>query len=158
LVLFALSSEAARGLTRNWEQVGKQYQALGSFNACHDEYDIRSPIGLIDHSRLGRVYAADIHGKQARSVARPLRRCIDSTLFEIDLHTGRPHQIRIHLAYIGHPLVGDPLYARDGRLRDSPGLPGDLGYLLHAKRLCLEHPITHKQLEILSALPLELIP
>ncbi len=157
LVLFALTHEAARSLTCNWEKVEKQYQALGSFKACQEEYDIRSPIGLIDHPRLGRVYAADARGKQARSVARPLKPCNDSTLFEIDLHTGRPHQIRIHLAYIGHPLVGDPLYARDGQLRESPGLPGDLGYLLHAKRLCLEHPITHKKLEIWSALPQELI-
>ncbi len=156
LVLFALCHEAARGLTRDWRKVEKQYQALGENSACRDEYDIRSPIGLIDHPRLGRVYAADAHGKEARSVARPLKRCIDSTIFEVDLHSGRPHQIRIHLACIGHPLVGDPLFARDGRLRESPGLPGDLGYLLHAKRLCLEHPITKKFLEIGSELPPEL--
>ncbi|MEO8270073.1 MAG: RluA family pseudouridine synthase [Aureliella sp.] len=157
LVLFALTHEAARSLTRGWEKVEKQYQALGSFHARHDEYDIRSQIGLMDHPRLGRVYAAVVDGKQARSVARPLKRCDNSTLFEIDLHTGRPHQIRIHLATIGHPLVGDPLYARDGQLLDSPGLPGDLGYLLHAKRLELEHPFTHKRLEIWSELPQELI-
>jgi 23S rRNA pseudouridine1911/1915/1917 synthase len=157
LVLFALSYEAASGVTRQWARIEKQYQALSELTATQDEYDIRSPIGLIDHPRLGKVYAADARGKVARSLARPVARRDDSTVFEVDLHSGRPHQIRIHLACIGHPLVGDPLYARHGQLRDSPGLPGDLGYHLHAKRLCLEHPITQQKLEVWSDLPPQLI-
>ncbi len=153
LVLFALSLEAASVVTRQWPKIEKQYQALSRYVASQAEYDIRSPIGMIEHPRLGWVYAADDHGKPARSVARPLARRDDSTVFEVDLHSGRPHQIRIHLASIGHPLLGDPMYARDGKLCDSPGLPGDLGYHLHAKRLCLEHPITKQKLDLVAEPP-----
>ncbi len=106
------------------------------------------------HPRLGKVHAASSEGKPARSVARPVERRIDSTVFEVDLHTGRPHQIRIHLATIGHPLVGDPLYASGGKPRAvEPGLPGDAGYFLHAKRLVLLHPTSGQQLDIKSPLP-----
>lgn len=153
LVLFALSDEAASVISRHWSQVEKQYQALGSHLARQDVYDIRAPIGQIDHPRLGRVYAAEASGKSARSVVRTLQRREQATVFEVDLLSGRPHQIRIHLAYIGHPLVGDPMYNAGGGLQDLPGLPGDLGYHLHAKRLRLEHPITKKQLEFISELP-----
>merc|ERR1712118_420920 len=61
---------------------------------------------------------------------------------------GRPHQIRIHMAFAGHPLVGDPLYECGGLPRTAksdearPPLPRDVGYLLHAEHLELEHPIT----------------
>jgi 23S rRNA pseudouridine1911/1915/1917 synthase len=63
-------------------------------------------------------------------------------LFEVEITTGRPHQIRIHLAYAGHPLVGDPLYDAGGVIKQQPGLPGDGGYLLHAERLAFVHPLT----------------
>jgi 23S rRNA pseudouridine1911/1915/1917 synthase len=68
--------------------------------------------------------------------------------------TGRPHQIRIHLASIGHPLVGDPLYAAGGVPKPvGPGLPGDTGYFLHAKRLTFEHPMSGEQLDLSAPIP-----
>lgn len=154
LVLFALDSKAASELQRNWSQIQKQYLALSSGIASCDAYDIQTSIGPRDHPRLGKVYAADPLGKQSRSVARVLERRKATTLFEVDLHTGRPHQIRIHLASIGHPLEGDPLYANGGQPKlDHPALPGDAGYWLHAKRLQFTHPITSKQIEINSIPP-----
>jgi 23S rRNA pseudouridine1911/1915/1917 synthase len=70
------------------------------------------------------------------------------------LADGRPHQIRIHLAFIGHPLAGDPLYAAGGQPRIAqPGLPGDPGYWLHAKRLAFKHPLSGEQLDLTSPLP-----
>jgi len=154
LVLFALNRQTASALSRNWPEVQKQYQALSSLVASQESYDIRSPIGEHAHPTLGKVYAANLSGKTARSVARTIQRRTNTTVFEVNLHTGRPHQIRIHLAYIGHPLEGDPLYASGGQPRiDQPGLPGDPGYFLHAKRLVFSHPSTGKLIELNSPLP-----
>lgn len=154
LVLFARDAMTASAVSRSWHKVQKQYQALGSLIASEDHYDIRSPIGDHSHPRLGNVYSASPDGKPARSVARTLERRLNTTVFEVDLHTGRPHQIRIHLAFIGHPLEGDPVYAVGGQPKlDQPGLPGDAGYWLHAKRLMLQHPISGNELSLESPLP-----
>lgn len=154
LVLFALDSDSAAKLTEAWPTIRKQYRALSAGSSLRDEYDIQCSIGKCQHPRLGWVYAASTTGKSARSVARCLHRRSEETLFEVDLHTGRPHQIRIHLAYIGHPLVGDPLFAVGGGLRDDqPGLPGDSGYWLHACRLELIHPVTQRTLQLDAAPP-----
>ncbi|MEQ1825974.1 MAG: RluA family pseudouridine synthase, partial [Pirellula sp.] len=154
LVLFGLDACTTASLSRTWTLVQKQYQALAVGVASLDTYDIRCVIGQCDHPRLGKVYAACETGKSARSVARVLQRRANSTVFEVDLHTGRPHQIRIHLASIGHPLVGDPLYASGGQpIGDHPGLPGDSGYWLHAKRLAFEHPVTHECLDLAAPIP-----
>ncbi len=154
LVLFALNPETASALSRRWPQVHKQYQALGSHVAQEDLYDIQTPIGPQPHPRLGQVHAANAAGKPARSIARTLERRNNTTVFEVDLLTGRPHQIRIHLACVGHPLEGDPLYAIGGQPKlADPGLPGDAGYWLHAKRIVFEHPVTRAELELNAPLP-----
>lgn len=154
LVLFALNAQAASHLNRRWPHVHKQYQALGSGVAVQQIYDIRTAIGPQAHPRLGHVHSACETGKPSHSIARTLQRRSTTTVFEVDLLTGRPHQIRIHLACIGHPLVGDPLYAAGGRPRlDQPGLPGDAGYWLHAKRLSFEHPASGERLDLSAPLP-----
>lgn len=165
LVLFARTPDAAAVLSRAWREheVEKRYRALAAGFAARDVYDITTPIGPVPHPRLGEVFAASAAGKASRSVARVLERRTgagnhdDSTLFEVDIHTGRPHQIRIHLASVGHPLVGDPLYAPGGGpLADLPGLPGDGGYLLHAGRLSFLHPLTGERLTLHAPPPPEL--
>lgn len=148
IVLFARDRATAGSVSRGWPRVEKQYRGLSCHRAAREAFDIRVPIGPVDHPRLGRVFAADIAGKPARSVARVLNRQAETTLFEVDLHTGRPHQIRIHLACIGHPLLGDPMYQIGGGLCANPGLPGDSGYFLHATRLVLEHPVTRQRLDL----------
>jgi 23S rRNA-/tRNA-specific pseudouridylate synthase len=89
-----------------------------------------------------------------KSLAKVISRAASTTTFEVSLNSGRPHQIRIHLASIGHPLVGDPLYGLSGRPRENlPGLPGDGGYFLHAQFLNFPHPITGEQINLEAALP-----
>ena len=84
------------------------------------------------------------------------RRGLDRTLFSVEITTGRSHQIRIHLACAGHPLIGDPLYVAGGALASHPGLPGDDGYLLHAEYLRFAHPITGHAIQLHAPPPVTL--
>jgi 23S rRNA pseudouridine1911/1915/1917 synthase len=149
LVLFARTKEAAARLHRDFREGGveKRYRALAQGIASEDTYEIADPIGLVPHPRLGSVYGASAGGKPARSTATVLERRAAETLFEVRIHTGRSEQIRIHLACIGHPLSGDPMFAAGGVPRaESPGLPGDGGYLLHAEWLAFTHPSSGERL------------
>jgi 23S rRNA pseudouridine1911/1915/1917 synthase len=162
IVLFAKTAQAASALCANWNtpKIQKIYRALAQNIAEHDAYEILTPIGLVPHPRLGQVWAAKSDGKPSKSLARVISRSAGTTAnagtttFEVSLHSGRPHQIRIHLASIGHPLVGDPLYGAGGQpVENLPGLPGDGGYFLHAQFLKFQHPITGEQIHLEAALP-----
>lgn len=159
LVVFARTPAIAAVLFKSWREgrVDKRYRALSTGFATNDVYDITAPIGLLPHPRLGSVHGASESGKPSRSVARVLERRDQSTVFQVHLHTGRPEQIRIHLAFIGHPLLGDPLFAAGGTVRtDAPGLPGDGGYSLHAESIAFTHPATGGRLSVWAEPPLEL--
>ena len=156
IVLFARTPQAAAQLTANWNtpKVQKIYRALAQHVAQQDAYEILTPIGLVPHPLIGSVWAASPRGKASRSLATVITRTASTTTFEVGLYSGRPHQIRIHLASIGHPLVGDPLYGPTGPpLETLPGLPGDGGYLLHAHTLKFDHPITGEPIVLMAALP-----
>src|SRR5215475_5914875 len=165
--LFAKTAQAAAKLGADWNtsRVQKIYRALAQDIAQHDAYEILTPIGLVPHPRLGMVWAANPSGKPSKSLVKVISRAPGSTAssstpgtttFEVTLNSGRPHQIRIHLASIGHPLVGDPLYGLSGQpLENLPGLPGDGGYFLHAQFLKFHHPITEEQINLQAALPSE---
>ena len=168
IVLFAKTPQAAAALFANWNtpRIQKIYRALAQNIAQHDAYEILTPIGLVPHPRLGQVWAANPSGKPggkpSKSVAKVIARTASNTTgnttgtttFEVSLNSGRPHQIRIHLASIGHPLVGDSLYGSTGQpLENLPGLPGDGGYFLHAQFLKFAHPITGEPINLEAALP-----
>lgn len=159
LVLFAKTSAARAALQADWRKhaVEKRYRALAQGICAEDRLDIDTPIGPVPHPLLGTIHAASTAGKPSRSIARVLERRVDSTLFEVSIETGRPHQIRIHLASAGYPLVGDPVYVAGGLPRTrSPGLPGDGGYFLHAEWLAFRHPETGEAMTLHAAPPLPL--
>ena len=155
LVLFARTRAAASALARAWRDrsVKKTYRALGVGETRTGMFVIDVPIGPVPHPLLGTVQAAAKDGKPSHSVVVVLEGGRDRTLFHVDITTGRPHQVRIHLAYAGHPLVGDPLYEAGGTLKHQPGLPGDGGYLLHAERLQFAHPVTGECMTLVAPPP-----
>jgi 23S rRNA pseudouridine1911/1915/1917 synthase len=145
VVLFARSERARRSLAGAWRagQVTRIYRALVAGRPRRRRFAIDVPIGPVAHPLLGTVHAASAGGRPARTRVRTLRAGDEASLVAVRIDTGRPHQIRIHLAAAGHPLVGDPLYERGGLPRaGSRALPGDGGYLLHAVRLVFPHPAT----------------
>lgn len=150
IVLFALSPDARRALTRSWENdVERSYRALVTGRFPLGDTILEHPIGLVPHRLLGSVYAVNATGKRARSRVRLLEHREDSSLVEIEIETGRTHQIRIHLAAAGHPLVGDPLYPPGGvPAPDGDALPGATGYHLHAHRVSFPHPRTSREVVI----------
>jgi 23S rRNA pseudouridine1911/1915/1917 synthase len=156
IVLFAKTPQAAATLFAYWNtpKIQKIYRALAQNVAPQDTYEILTPIGLVPHPLIGSVWAAHPTGKPSKSLATVISRTASTTTFEVSLYSGRPHQIRIHLASIGHPLVGDPLYDPTGRPRENlPGLPGDGGYFLHAHYLKFHHPLTGDPVHLEAALP-----
>ena len=158
LVLFARHTQAASQLARAWRDrtVRKTYRALGLGSTRTELFVIDVPIGPVPHPLLGTVQAACEGGRPSHSVAVVLEQHHDRTLFSVEITTGRPHQIRIHLAYAGHPLIGDPLYEMGGGLKHHPGLPGDGGYFLHAERLHFAHPATGQRMTVTATPPPEL--
>jgi 23S rRNA pseudouridine1911/1915/1917 synthase len=150
-------------LVRSHRPIHKIYRALVSAGEIPDRFSINQPIGKIAHEQLGYVFGAAADGQFARSDVRVLRRDPESTLVEVTIFTGRPHQIRIHLASAGFPLVGDPLYVVGGIPRPFSGddetkqpVPGDCGYALHAYRLAFTHPRTQEPMQFSCPCPVHL--
>lgn len=167
LVLLARSPLARSRLTQQMRtyQIGKTYWALASGRSAQETFRIEHPIGKLPHPVLGHLYGAvdgvSTKGSFARSDCRVLRCRDDQMLVEVTILTGRPHQIRIHLAVAGFPLVGDPLYGVGGipHLSSEGGpipVPGDCGYFLHAYALSFRHPATGEAINILCPAPEEM--
>lgn len=151
IVLCARNRSARSELTRQWtsHQVIKLYRALALGCPAFYETTISFPIGRVPHALLGTLHAVAVDGKPALSRVTVLERRAASFLCNVLIATGRPHQIRIHLAAAGHPLVGDPLYAVGGvPPADTRALPGDPGYRLHAAELRVQHPRSGRGLNI----------
>ncbi|MBL8683048.1 MAG: RluA family pseudouridine synthase [Myxococcales bacterium] len=153
LVVFAKTERARAGLTRALREhaVDKRYRARIVGAPPWDTLEITTPIAPVSHARLGEVFAARPDGRPARSIATTVTRGFES-LVDVRIFTGRPHQIRIHLASVGHPLAGDPLYAPGGTARHD-AVPGDLGYALRAWRIAFAHPVDGRALSFELALP-----
>ena len=165
LVIFALTERARVGLTRDLREhrVDKHYVGIIDGVPTWKSLGIEVPIGEVAHARLGTVFGANPSGRPACSVVNVLPPSAEqptggtvmtapTTRVTVQIYTGRPHQIRIHLAAVGHPLAGDPLYGPGGTPR-SDALPGDHGYFLHAERVVLTHPGHGGRLQIVAPPP-----
>lgn len=156
VVVFARTPEARTGLASGLRgrAVWKRYRALAEGQAGRESWVVTDPIGPVPHGVLGSVHAVSDRGRPARSEIRVLASGEGSFLADVVIATGRPHQIRIHLAASGHPLVGDPLYPVGGVPRPGTiALPGDPGYRLHAAEIRTPHPATGEPLRIECAPP-----
>ncbi|MGK7932159.1 MAG: RluA family pseudouridine synthase [Microcystaceae cyanobacterium] len=150
LILIGRSKLGRSYLTQQMRnrQIKKVYRTLIGKSHLPDSFTIDQPIGKIPYPSIGYLYAATPEGKFAYSEGKVLERTEQNTHLEVRILTGRPHQIRIHLAAIGYPLLGDPLYKVGGIPKlnelEKLALPGDCGYFLHAYQLTFHHPQTHQ--------------
>ena len=156
IVLMAKSKPARAKLSQQMREgkITKIYRALVGQGDIPDNFTINQAIGKIAHPILGHVYGALTDGLSARSDGRVLKKHPDSTLLEVQIFTGRPHQIRIHLAFFGYPLIGDRLYGLGGLPRPD-AVPGDCGYYLHANQIVFNHPSTGERISICCPAPPE---
>ena len=126
-------------------QVKKIYIALVKGNINENEATINMPIGRSTKDRKKMAVRKD--GKEAITHFKVLKRYKDYTLLQIKIDTGRTHQIRVHMAEIGHPVVGDMVYSKG---KNEFGVEGQM---LHAKSLDFKHPITGKEMHLEAGLP-----
>lgn len=141
--------------------MGREYEAI-AIGAMTGGGVVDEPIGRHPHNRQ-KMAVEPIHGKEAITHYRLIKRYNNHTHIRLKLETGRTHQIRVHMAHIQYPLVGDPQYA--GRLKMpkgcSPelqeGLRGFRRQALHAKKLELSHPATGEWMEWEVDLPEDML-
>ena len=127
--------------------VSRVYYALVEGNIREDGGTVDAPIARSRNDR--KKMAVDPGGRSAVTHWRVLERFGDTTLLRVELETGRTHQIRVHMAYIKHPIVGDEVY---GRGRNRLGI---VGQALHAGELRLTHPRTRETMVFTAPLPEE---
>ncbi|HEV8375594.1 MAG TPA: pseudouridine synthase [Candidatus Polarisedimenticolia bacterium] len=152
LVLCTRSEEASVAVGSAWRrgEVRKFYRALVSGHPRRERFSVDTPIGRIPLPRGAfQAHAATPEGKRALSHVRVLEHRESNSLVEVEIVTGRPHQVRIHLAAAGHRLVGESFYGPGGQpLPDSAVGPGGGGFFLHSYRLLLKHPVDARHLDL----------
>lgn len=147
LLMVAKNNKAHEILAKQLEEktTFRQYIALVYGVITHDTGTIDAPIGRDEKDRKRMAVVSG--GKKAITHFKVLERYKDATLLSLELETGRTHQIRVHLNYIGHPVVNDPVYGHRKCIDAT-------GQCLHAAALGFVHPTTGEYLEFHSELPI----
>lgn len=149
VMLFGLGADAQRALSIAFAErrVAKRYEALVHGVIDDDEGLIELPLAA-DWPNRPRQQVDPERGKPSRTSWRVIARdpAARRTRLALEPHTGRSHQLRVHLAAIGHPIVGDALYA-------SPAHPPAPRLMLHACELRFAHPVGGRMIEVQSAVP-----
>ena len=130
------------------KEVERRYIALVNGIIKHDTGTIDAPIGR-DLNNRQKMAVTDKNSKEAITHFKVIEHLNNHTLIECILETGRTHQIRVHMAYIGYPITNDPLYGK--------GKSDDFGQMLHSKYIKFIHPRTKKELEFSIEPPKEFI-
>ena len=146
LLMIAKNDKAHEFLAHQLEEktTHRKYIALVWGIIPNDTGTIDAPIGRDANDR--KKMAVVSGGKKAITHFKVLKRYKNATLIEVVLETGRTHQIRVHMNYIGHPVVNDPVYGKRKIIDNT-------GQCLHAKELGFMHPTTHKKMNFDSKLP-----
>jgi 23S rRNA pseudouridine1911/1915/1917 synthase len=146
LLLVAKTNEAHLALADDLKnhEIKREYIALVSHVLDHNQGVIDAPIAR--HPKLRTKMAVVASGKPAVTHFKVIKTYKKHTLLHCKLETGRTHQIRVHLAYIKHPIVGDPLYGLKSQILED-------GQLLHAFKIEFVHPINKKAMVFESPLP-----
>lgn len=147
LLIVAKNDQAHLSLSKQLQakEVSRKYLALVHGVIEHDYGTIDAPIGRDIKDRKKMAVTAT-NSKDAITHFKVIKRYKDATLVSCELETGRTHQIRVHMAYIGHPIMGDETYAYRKTLKVN-------GQLLHAYELTFRHPSTGKQITVQADLP-----
>lgn len=124
-------------------KVVKKYYCLVEGVIQQDEGTIDAPIGREEEGSIRKIVTKK--GQNALTTYKVKERFKDATLVEVQIHTGRSHQIRVHLSHIGHPIIGDTLYNKE-----SPFIKRQA---LHSYYLKAKHPRTHSDIEFIAPLP-----
>ena len=144
ILIFAKNIEAKMRLQKQWEETEKKYLAVVHGRCAEKQGTITS---FLAENKAHVVYSTSdkAKGKLSHTAYRALKETKDFTLLEIDLLTGRKHQIRVQLADIGHPVVGDKKYGRRNAAHNR--------LALHAKSIAFNHPFSGKRITFETEIP-----
>jgi 23S rRNA pseudouridine1911/1915/1917 synthase len=156
LLLVAKTDVAHEGLAKQFaaHSIDRRYLAIVSGVPQQSQGIVDAPLARSAANRKKIAVVTGPRGKRAVTHWKRLNVLRDTTLVECRLETGRTHQVRVHMASIGHPLIGDPVYGRPGRTHGK--LLNELGFgrqALHAAELGFTHPVTGRRLSFSSPMP-----
>ena len=156
LLVVAKNDTAHKKLAEELEYHGieREYHALVRGGFKEDSGTVNQPIGRhpVDRKKMA-VLKSDPHAKEAITHYTVLERFGEVSYLKLKLETGRTHQIRVHMSYLGHPLIGDEVYSTNKILFEKQHAPLLDGQILHAKRLTFTHPTTGERLSFECELP-----